>query len=165
MSGPTHMTISLEIVLLMQWLLKHKQGALRELVATALNNPEFANALFEHAEFGDTQSLSDEAFDELSETIDTFFLFLEDALATIPGHHRAARSKLSAKTHAQLAADFTPEEIELGVYAASEHLRSQRGSTPLIDDASELTRQALLATLLNNWNPYSPEEDDRSDLN
>lgn len=149
------MTVSLELVLLMQWLLKYKQEEMRDLVESALMSTEFTEALIDVVQDHSNQELSDEEFAELTETIDTFFLFMDESL-----HGKQETSQLetlSPHIRAQLSGAFSPEEIELSLTEAAHDRAIKMGGARR--DISDTTRETLLAHLLQNWNPHDSDED------
>jgi len=144
MSQNQNLSVSLELIYLMGWLLRHKRGALKALVEGAID--EGLATQLEHIDPLDQTTMAE----QLHETLLEFLLFLEDSL------HDSLEPEELSNTEAL----FTPmvntidtESLDAQTLWASIRQAKQQ----MAQGEKPEAKTALLKSLLKNWQPDSQE--------
>lgn len=155
-----HLTISLELITFMKWVLEHKQEAFAHFIEASLA-PELRNLLLYADNSADVSS------EDLYETVNNFLGFIEHSMAqtlsdapaqpaTVSGtlDGKELYRSLSAQTHAQLKQAFDKDLLAESM---------QHAATKLDEDAApkspseQATKHVVLQSLLNKWQPGDNE--------
>ena len=151
----SHLTVSLELIAFMRWLLKNRKSLLNALVDQAIND-----SLYDEMEELAEQS-SEMTSEELHKIVNGFLSHIEGQLAEhmLEGHEHdndvtadtALPSKLlqslSSLTKSQLQS-FDEAELHTSAQQTATVLSQQDGS-----QSEQVKKHLLLRNLLNNWSP------------
>lgn len=149
----SHLTVSLELIAFMRWLLKNRKSLLNALVDQAIND-----SLYEEMEELAEES-PDLSSEELHKIVNGFLSHIENQLAEhmLEGHEHedegstAQPSKLlqslSPATKAQLQS-FNEDDLHTSVRQTATVLNQQDGA-----HSEQVKKHLLLRNLLNNWSP------------
>ena len=153
----SHLTVSLELIAFMRWLLKNRKSLLNALVDQALNDTLYAE-MEELAE--QSPDLSSE---ELHRIVNGFLSHIEEQLGEHmldgeqPHEHRVQPStllnSLSSFTQNQLQS-FDQAAVHTSMQQTATVLQQQTG-----DHSEQVKKHLLLRNLLDNWSP------DKEDFN
>lgn len=145
----SHLTVSLELIAFMRWLLKNRKSLLNALVDQAVHG-----SLYDEMEELAEQS-PDLGSEELHKIVNGFLSHIESQLAEhmLEGQEQGEvqpsklLQSLSSVTKAQLQS-FDEEELHTSMQQTASVLSQQDGT-----HSEQVKKHLLLRNLLNNWSP------------
>jgi len=148
-------SLSLELICLMNWLLKHEKTKLRTLIEEALKNG-FSEELSQ-IDLYETDDISN--LNQLHTTILDFLVYLEDSLLeTLEENVYTSNSteKLNPTLQKINPQKVDPETIWRSMQQTSTQLtKTNQTTTP--NQTQNKPEEVLLSKLLKNWNPETNE--------
>ncbi|MGD1997945.1 MAG: hypothetical protein PVJ92_03465 [Candidatus Dependentiae bacterium] len=152
----SHLTVSLELIAFMRWLLKNRKSLLNALVTQSLND-----SLYEEMEELAEQS-PDLSSDELHSIVNGFLGYIEEELAKnmLGDDEKPARlqpgrllQSLSSLAQTQLQS-FNEDELHTSMQQTAAVLQQKSG-----EHSEQVKKHLLLRNLLNNWSPEKNKDD------
>lgn len=148
-----HLTISLELITFMKWVLEHKQEAFARFIHTTLDPKLREDLLCMTDGNGDVSS------EELYETVNNFLGFIEESMAhslsdakpaTTSDGRKELYHSLCPRTQAQLNQAFDEDLLSASMQQAVTLLREAPQPTT---HSEQVKKHVLLQSLLSKWHP------------
>ena len=150
----SHLSVSLELIAFMRWLLRNRKSLLNTLIDQALND-----SLYEEMEELAEQS-PDLTSDELHKILNGFLSYIEQQMTKrmleeeqqgdAPAPHQLLQS-LSSFTQSKLQS-FDENALQTSMKQTATVLQQQTG-----EHSEQVKKHLLLRNLLNNWSPDKEE--------
>ena len=159
----SHLSISVELIAFMKWVLHNKKGALNAFLRKALDSEIRAEIL---SIMHESRELSG---DELYQIVNSFLGHIEEQIMTqvendVRGDTVSEQPDaddlygvLSPQMQAQLTQAFDDDVIHQGMHQAAAQLMSENGRTE-VEHSEKLKKHILMSNLLNQWSPPSDDE-------
>jgi len=149
----SHLTVSLELIAFIKWLLKNRKDVLHDLVEESMSDD-----LLDELEALNAQGTNDDENAELYDVVNEFVSHLEEDLLYHIRHSRPIsfgdkKSSLETLTDVNLQ-NFDAHDI----IASTRQTDSMTLDNPLAQEDEQLKRHMLLKNLLNNWQPIENDE-------
>lgn len=157
----SHLSISVELIAFMKWLLEHKRPALNSFLASVLDKDiraELIHIMHEPEQFSGEQ---------LYDIVNTFLGHIEEEVMSSVEQEAAQGppaskdestawyKSLSKQTQAQLNQAFDNRALHTGALQAANMLEQNATSKK---QSEQVKKNALLHNLLENWLPMNDEE-------
>ncbi len=150
----SHLTVSLELIAFIKWLLKNRKDVLHDLVEESMSD----DLLDELEALNAKNAGNDDNNAELYDVVNEFVSHLEEDLVHQLRHVRPInlgdkKSSLETLTDVNLQ-NFDADDI----IASTRQTDSMTLDDPLVQEDDQLKRHMLLKNLLNNWQPIEGDE-------
>ncbi|MFH0898965.1 MAG: hypothetical protein V1855_05275 [bacterium] len=154
MDKNTSLSLSLELICLIAWLLKHEKSKLNVLIKRAIKN-----GLIQELDKLEKRDFL-KASEELHMTVLDFLMFLEDSLI-----ENLKTSHLDIKTERTLIPplknmeeDALPAQtIQLSIKEAKDQLIQEKQTDPTVSEDVDHVKQVLFEQIIKNWKPSNKE--------
>lgn len=160
----SHLSISVELIAFMKWVLHNKKGALNAFLRQALDAEIRAEILSIMHESRDLSG------DELYQIVNSFLGHIEEQIMDeiekdVRGdsHHHEQKSAddlydvLSPQMQAQLTQVFDDHVIHQGMHHAAAQLMGENSPNE-VEHSEKVKKHVLMSNLLNQWTPPTDDE-------
>ena len=150
----TSLSLSLELISLLAWLLKNEKHLLNDIVKEAIKN-----GLIHEINKLEMEDIS-KVTEQLDSTILDFLVYLEDALAdnlkTIPQHSKTEKNITPTLKKIE-SIGFNPNTLRTSVKKVKAQLSKEKQNNPKASTDTEYAKQVLFEQILKNWKPSNKE--------
>ncbi|MFH1832196.1 MAG: hypothetical protein ABH827_05365 [bacterium] len=148
------LSLSLELICLLSWLLKNEKHMLNDVVKEAIKN----------GLIHDINKLELEEMSKITEDLDTtildFLIYLEDSLAdnlkTVP-YHAKAETDITPTLKKIESIGFNPNTLRTSIKQVKAQIIKEKQHNPKVSTDTEYAKQVLFKQIIKNWKPSSKD--------
>lgn len=150
----TSLSLSLELICLLSWLLKNEKHLLDDIVKEAIRN-----GLVHEINKLELEDLS-KATEQFDSAILDFLIYLEDSLAdnlkAIP-YHAKTENTITPTLKKIESIGFNPNTLRTSLKQVKAQITKEKQNNPKISSDTEYAKQVLFEQILKNWKPSNKE--------